>query len=65
MKILRDQNLVFRDLLVKVRDMVKKYSKSVNAKIELDKLVHIQQYPEVEKEIDRVIDEEIMFCKVR
>ena len=22
-----------------------------------------QQYPEVEKEIDRVIDEEIMFCK--
>ena len=23
-----------------------------------------QQYPEVEKEIDRVIDEEIMFCKV-
>ena len=41
MKILRDETLVFRDLLVKVRNMVKKYSKSVNAKIELDKLVHM------------------------
>ena len=29
------------DLLVKMRTMAKKYSKSVNAKIEFDKLVHM------------------------
>ena len=38
MKILRHQNLVFRNLIVQVRTMAKKYSKSVNAKIEVDKL---------------------------
>ena len=39
MKILRDENHVFHDLLVKVRKMVRKYSKSVNAKEELYKQV--------------------------
>ena len=33
------------DLLVKMRTMVKKNSKSVNAKIELDKLVHTMVVP--------------------
>ena len=41
MKILRDKDLVFHDILVKVRAMVNKYSKSVNAKEELNKLVHL------------------------
>lgn len=41
MKILRDENHIFRDLLVKVRRGVKKYSKSVNAKNELFSLVNL------------------------
>ena len=44
MKILRDKNRFFYDLLVKlvkVRKMVKKYSKSVNAKEELYKQVKL------------------------
>ena len=40
-KILRDKNRFFYDLLVKVRKMVKKYSKSVNAKEELYKQVKL------------------------
>ena len=41
MKTLKDKDLVFHDLLDKVRKMVKKYCKSVNAKGELYELVQL------------------------
>ena len=46
MKTLKDKDLVFYDLLDKVRKMVKKYCKSVNAKGELYELVqlHVVSY---------------------
>ena len=42
MRTIRDKNNVFHDLLGHVRTLVKKYSKSVNAKEELYKLVQLQ-----------------------
>ena len=68
MKTLKDKDLVFHDLLDKVRKMVKKYCKSVNAKGELYELVrlHVVSYVVtrslINKKDNRALNKVITTC---
>ena len=62
MKTLKDKDLVFHDLLDKVRKMVKKYCKSVNAKGELYELDMMERLSRINKKDNRALNKVITTC---